>query len=103
MNVDNFISSKKEGYNHDPNFVPSNECGIIKNPNYFACRVTMATELAIEDYQQHNQPYEYVDPITQRYCQAKAEGYKSPLSQQNQWYYNELFAVFIYIGTREFS
>ena len=31
----------------------------------------MATELAIEDHHQHNQQYGYVDPITQRYRQAK--------------------------------
>jgi hypothetical protein len=90
MNIDNFISSKEEGYDHDPNFIPNNEHGIIKNPNYFACKVTMATELAIGDYQQHNQPYEYIDSIMQRYHQAKAEGYKSPLGLHNQYYHDEL-------------
>ena len=90
MNVDNFISSKEEGYDHDPNFIPSNERGIIKNANYFTRKVTMATELAIEDHQQRNQPYEYIDPITQRYYQAKAEGYKSPLGLHSQYYHDEL-------------
>ena len=90
MNVDNFISSEEEGYGHDPNFIPSNERGIIKNPNYFARKVTMATELAIEDHQQHNQQYEYVDPIMQRYRQAKAEGYKSPLGLHSQYYHDKI-------------
>ena len=51
MSWKNFIESKKEKYNYDVNFIPSNERGIIRNPNYYARRTTMATQLAINNSQ----------------------------------------------------
>src|SRR5271155_2661841 len=37
MNTENFISSKEEGYgDHNDEYIPSNERGIIQNPNYYA-------------------------------------------------------------------
>jgi hypothetical protein len=52
INIEGFISSKVEGYDHDPNLIPNNERGIVKNPNYFARRATFATELAIANQQE---------------------------------------------------
>ena len=86
MNIDNFISSKEEGYDHDPNFIPNNERGIIKNPNYFTRRVTMATELAIGDYQRCNQLNEWKSKVPKEYHQfgsvfSKEEAQRFPKSK----------------------
>ena len=52
MSWKNFLESKKEGYNYNDDFIPSNERGIICNPNYYARRTTMATQLAINKLQE---------------------------------------------------
>jgi hypothetical protein len=43
-----FISSKEEGYGNDHDYIPNNERGVVHYPNYWARRVTTATQLAID-------------------------------------------------------
>ena len=51
MNVQGFLDSKEEEYIPNDDYIPSNERGIIRNPNYYARRTTMATQLAINNSQ----------------------------------------------------
>ena len=85
MNERNFLASKEEGYDYDRHYIPNNERDVIHNPNYYARRVTVATELAIEEHCRHNKPYEYVDPAVQRYRQDKADGYQSAQQKLATW------------------
>jgi hypothetical protein len=52
MNVQGFLDSKKEGYIPNDDYILSTGRGIIRNPNYYARRTTMATQLAINNSQQ---------------------------------------------------
>jgi hypothetical protein len=52
MNVQGFLDSKEEEYIPNDDYIPFNERGIIQNPDYYARRTTMATQLAINNLQQ---------------------------------------------------
>jgi hypothetical protein len=88
MNVQGFLDSKAEGYIPNDNYIPSNERGIIRNPNYYARKTTMAMQLAINNSQKP--PFRFSmkksEPINDKQIIKHAETWKNTIPSEYHRY-----------------
>jgi hypothetical protein len=84
MNVQGFLDSKEKKYIPNDDYIPSNERGIIRNPNYYARKTTMATQLAINNSQKP--PFRFSmkksEPINDKQIIKHAETWKNTIPSE---------------------